>query len=331
MRKFKKILKMTLLILLGIFLILVAYLFIGFSPKKDVSWGVNFSQKHAQTLGLDWKEAYTSILDDLKVRKIKLGTYWDYIEWEDENYNFGELDWQVQEAEKRNVELILVVGMKTPGWPECHIPEWAESLDKAEQQKKVLEYLEQVILRYRDSKAIKRWQIENEPFFPFGNCPERDKGFLQKEIDLVRSLDNRQIIISESGEFPMWFKAAKYGDIVGATMYKKVWFEELNSYVVYPFSATFYRRKASLIKALFNKEVIGVELQAEPWGPALIYDLSVHEQKKSMNLERFKKNVEFAQRVGFKENYFWGVEWWCWMKEEQNKPEIWDYAKTLFR
>ncbi len=322
---------MSLLILLGIFLILVIYFFVGFPKKNEnISWGINFSQKHAQTLGLDWRETYTDILDDLGVKKIKIGTYWDYIEWEDGNYNFGDLDWQIEEAGKRDAEVILVVGMKTPGWPECHIPKWAKDLTKEKQQEKVLEYLEEVVVRYKDSKTIKYWQVENEPFFPFGNCPKRDKQFLKREIDLVKSLDNREIIISESGEVPLWFKAAKYGDIVGTTMYRKVWFSELNSYVTYPFPAIFYKRKAMLIKALFGKEVINVEFQAEPWGPTLIYNLPVEEQKKSMDLERFKKNVEFAKKTGLKEFYFWGTEWWYWMKEKQNQPEIWNEAKKLF-
>lgn len=326
-----KIKKMTIFILLGIFLILVIYFFVGFSSKREnISWGANFSQKHAQTLGLDWKKAYIEIMDDLGVKRLKLGTYWDYIEWEKGQYSFADLDWQIKEAEKRDVEIILVIGMKTPGWPECHIPRWAKDLSKREQQIEILKYLEQIVLRYKDSQAIRYWQVENEPFFPFGNCLWRDKKFLKKEIELVKSLDSRKIIISESGEFPLWFKAAKYGDIVGVTMYRKVWFKELNSYIVYPFPATFYKRKASLIKTLFGKEVIGVELQAEPWGPFPVYNLPMAEQEKSMSLERFKKNVAFAQKVGFSENYFWGVEWWYWMKEN-NQPEIWNEAQQLFK
>jgi len=224
------------------------------------------------------------------------------------------------------------MGMKTIGWPECHLPEWAKELNKEEQQENILKYLEEIVLRYKDSKAIKYWQVENEPFFPFGECPWKDESFLKKEIELVKSLDSsREVIISESGEFRLWFKAAQYGDIVGTTMYRRVWFKELNSYLTYPFSPTFYKRKADLIRALFKKEVYCVELQAEPWGPALIYHLSVEEQEKSMNLETFKKNVGFAKKTGFKEIYLWGVEWWYWMKEAHNKPEIWEEAKNLFK
>lgn len=330
-KKLKKIIKMTLLILLTIILIFLIFLFVGFSkPKEDTLFGVNFSQKHAENLGLDWKQVYSAILNDLRVKNIKLATYWDFIEGKEKEYYFNDLDWQIKQAEDKGANLILVIGMKTPSWPECHIPEWAKGLEKEEQQEKVLQYIEQVVLRYKDSKAIRYWQVENEPFFPFGECPERDKNFLKREIELVKSLSEKQIIISESGEFSLWFKAASYGDVVGTTMYRKVWFKEINSYVSYSFPATFYRRKALLIKWLFNKDVICVELQAEPWGPSLIYDLPLIEQEKTMNLERFNKNIEFARKTNLSEFYLWGVEWWYWMKETQDKPEIWEKAKELF-
>lgn len=328
----KKI-KIMLYVILGVILALFIYFFVGFPKENEnISWGVNFSQKHAQSLGIkDWKQAYTNILDEMGVRKIKIGTFWDYIEWESGDYHFDELDFQIQEAEKRDAEIILVMGMKTIGWPECHIPEWATKLNKEEQQESILKYLEAIVSRYKDSKAIRYWQVENEPFFPFGECPWKDKKFLKKEIDLVKKLDpSREVIISESGEFRLWFSAAKYGDIVGTTMYRKVWFKELNSYLTYPLPPVFYKRKASLIKALFNKEVYCVELQAEPWGPALIYHLSPEEQEKSMNLETFKKNVSFAKKTGMDEVYLWGAEWWYWTKEAHNNPEIWEEAKTLF-
>lgn len=327
-----KKLKMTIIILLILILIIISYFFIGFpKPRQDIVWGVNFSYKHAQSLGLDWKDVYRAILDDLGVKNIKLATYWDFIEGERDNYYFDDLDWLIKEAESREVGLIVVIGMKTPSWPECHLPDWAKNLTKEEQQKEILRTIEQIVLRYKGSKAIKYWQVENEPFFPFGQCPWRDDNFLKEEIKLVKILDpERKIIISESGEFPTWFKAARFGDIVGTTTYRKVWFEEINSYVSYPFPAVFYKRKALLVKWLFNKEVIGVELQAEPWGPNLIYDLPLAEQEKTMNLKRFKENIEFARKVGFSEFYLWGAEWWYWMKEKQDKPEIWNQAKLLF-
>jgi hypothetical protein len=112
--------------------------------------------------------------------------------------------------------------MKTPRWPECHIPEWAKLQSKEEQQAAILDFLKEIVARYDSSKAIVRWQVENEPFFPFGECPWVDKEFLKKEVALVKSLDskNRPVVVTDSGEGSLWIQAAKIGDIAGTTMYK---------------------------------------------------------------------------------------------------------------
>ena len=329
----KKVFKKIFLVIFLIILFFAGYLFIGRAPEVEkTKWGVNFSHKHARDLGLDWKENYLALIDDLGVKNIKLAVYWDLIEKEEGFYDFQDLDWQIKTAEKKGVELFLVMGMKVPRWPECHIPDWAEQLDKEKQQEKILKLLKEVVLRYQDSSAIWAWQVENEIFFPFGNCPWSDRDFLKKEIDLVRSLDmqKRPVIISDSGEGSFWFGAAKLGDIVGTTMYRKVWFHRLETYVTYPLPPVFYARKAKIIEKLFGKKVINVELQAEPWGPKLLYDSSLEEQEKTMNLEQFKKNINFAKKTGFDTFYLWGAEWWYWMKIKQDNPEIWQEAKKLF-
>ena len=326
--KFKRILSGILII----FLILIAYFFVGKPEKAEkIIFGVNFSQKHSAGLELDWKENYLALLDDLEVREIKLLTHWDLLEPERDNFSFGDLDWQINEAGKREAKIILVMGMKTGRWPECHIPEWAKELEKKEQQERILKLIQEIVLRYSQLEAINVWQVENEPFFSFGTCPWKSKDFLKQEVDLVRSLDpSRPILITDSGEGSLWIEAAKLGDIVGTTMYKKVWIDQLNRYVDYLIPSIFYRRKADLIQKVFNKEVMIVELQAEPWGPKLLYDLPLEEQKKTMNLEQFKYNIDFAEETGFEKIYLWGAEWWYWMKTKQEQPEIWIEAKSLF-
>ncbi len=327
MKKVGKIL----IAILFFFFVFFSFFFIGNPPQvKNIEWGVNFSQKHAQFLDLDWRETYLALLDDLKVKNIKIITHWDLLEPEKEKYFFDDLEWQIGEAEKRGAKIILVLGMKTGRWPVCHIPDWAKSLNKKEQQERVLKLIEKVVLNYRNRTSIKYWQVENEPLFPFGECPWIDKDFLKKEIDLVKSLDKRPVIISDSGEFSFWFKVAKLGDIVGTTLHRKAWFREMNTYVHYPFRPIYYWRRVQIIKVLFGKKVICVELQTEPWGPKLIYDLPLSEQEKTMNFNQFQKNIDFAKKTGLDTFYFWGAEWWYWLKEKQNQPAIWLEAKKLF-
>ena len=325
---------LTIILFVSLFLILIfaGYLFIGKTePAADIIWGVNFSQKQAELLGLDWRETYLSLMEDLGAKNIKLATYWDLIEAKEGEYDFEDLDWQVKQAEEKEVKLLLAIGMKTPRWPECHLPEWAKGLDKEAQQEKILNFLGEIVKRYYSSRSIAMWQVENEPFFPFGDCPWVDKTFLKKEINLVKSLDlQHPVVISDSGEGSLWLAAAQLGDLAGTTLYKKVWVRQLGIYLTYPFPPVFYHRKAEIVRRLFNKEVICVELQAEPWGPKLLNDSSLEEQKKTMDLPQFKYNLEFAKSTGLKKFYLWGAEWWYWLKTKQNSPEIWDEAGKLF-
>jgi len=333
-KNLKNFLKYFFLFLLVLVLFFVFYFFTGKTSKtENIIWGVNFSQKHAQNLGLDWKEVYLALLNDLKVKRIKIASYWDLIEKERGIYDFDDLDWQIKKAEERGAKILLIIGMKTPRWPECHIPKWAKSLGKKEQQERILMLLEKIVLRYKDRNSIWAWQVENEPFFHFGECPWKiDKEFLKKEIFLVKSKDikKRPVVISDTGEWSFWLKSAKLGDIVGITIYRRVWSKELKTYFSHFFPPVFYKKRADLVNRFFGKRTICVELQAEPWGTKLLYDISLQEQERTMNLDQFRKNIEFAQKTGLKEFYLWGAEWWYWLKEKENKPEIWNEAKNLF-
>ncbi len=190
--------------------------------------------------------------------------------------------------------------------------------------------LKEIVLRYEESPAIKYWQIENEPFFSFGECPAVDEKFFASEISLAKSLDQRPILVTDSGEIPLWFKAAKYGDIVGATTYRKVWMDKLGFYFSYPISAVFYARKAAIIDKFFGKKVIGVELQAEPWCTMKLTECPPEEQMKTLSIEKFNKHIKFARDTGLSEFYLWGAEWWYYMKTVKNDNRYWNEAAKLF-
>ncbi len=327
--------------------------FLGKPPQAEkITWGVNFSQKHAQNLGLDWKETYLALIDDLGAKNLKVAADWDLLESKEGKFYFDDLDWQIKEAEDHNAKIILIIGMKTSRWPECHIPGWAKDIGKEKQQEGILKMIEKVVLRYENSKAISVWQPENEPFFPFGDCQWSDTEFLKKEIELVHSLDpqKRPVLVSDSGEGSFWFSAARLGDIVGTTMYRKVWFDFSWLKIKFPFlpdfvkkfgfyldynyffPAKFYWQKANVVEKLFHKKVICVEFQAEPWCQnKLLYDCPTDEQKTTMNSEQFRKNIKFAKKTGFDEFYLWGAEWMYWLKKNQNDSTIWDEAKELFK
>lgn len=302
-------------------------------PQK-FDFGVTFSPDYAQNLGLDWKQTYLKTLDELKVKNLRIPSYWKNIEPAEGKFDFSEDDFMVSEAEKRGAKLIMVVGMKQPRWPECQPPNWAYDLSLEDRKNKTLELVKTVVEKYKTSPAIWAWQVENEPLFKFGtHCDPPDKYFLKAEVDLVKSLDpQKPVILTDSGEWRPWVEPMQLSDYFGTTMYRSSYNEFLNLYVKLPFPPQFYILKSNLVRKYFapkNLETINIELQAEPWSATSLYQTPLDTQTNLFSLQDFKDNVEFAKETEFAKIYLWGVEWWFYMAG-QGHPEYLNYAKTLF-
>lgn len=296
---------------------------------RSGEFGATFSKKFCDELKLDWKETYQAILDDLKIRYLRLPAYWDEIEETEDVYDFSDLDYMVNEASARDAKIIITVGRRQPRWPECHSPAWVNKKTEAESNEKLLKLIKEIILRYKDNKNITNWQVENEAFLStFGVCPPLDKNLLQQEINLVKSLDSRPIIITGSGELSFWKNEAAAGDVFGTTMYRIV-YNDIIGYIKYFFPSDYYRLKAKLAGIDPDQSLI-IELQTEPWVDRgnMAY-LTKSQINKSMSVNQFRANLQYAINVNFKQVYVWGVEWWYWQKLYGN-PEYWEIGRTLF-
>lgn len=299
---------------------------------KEFEYGITFSNRQSIDLGLDWKQVYLAMLDELQVKNLRLPAYWDELEQTRGQYDWSDLDWQIDEAEKRNVSLILVLGQRVPRWPECHIPAWAENLGDTERKQATLEHIQKTLSRYKNRPSIRFWQVENEPFLPnFGICPAFDKKFLDEEIALVKELDTRSVIVTDSGELSLWAMAAKRADVFGTTMYLDTYSRMLKSYIHYPITPAFFRVKKNLANLFAGPEDwIVIELQGEPWGRLSFQTLEQAERDKTMTPDRFKNTIEFIRTTGFNTFYWWGVEYWYWEKTVNNNPFYWNTAQQLF-
>lgn len=311
-------------------LVLAALWLPFFNKKQPIKFGATFSKPYTESMGLDWQEAYIAILDDLRVPYLRLESEWDGIETTEGNYSFTALDWQIAEAEKRGVKVVLVIGNRQPRWPECHTPGWLFDATKTELEERTLDYVKTVVERYKNSPAVEMWQVENEPLLNlFGKCPAGHLNFLQQEIALVKSLDDRPVLITDSGELSTWNKTANLGDYFGTSVYRVVYNSHFG-YFYHMFPPSFYRIKAEMVDLPLDRAFIS-ELQAEPWldGSGLGFS-SPEEQEKMMNAEKIKKQADFASRTGFGRAYFWGVEWWYWLKKEGYGDE-WQAGKEIFQ
>jgi aryl-phospho-beta-D-glucosidase BglC (GH1 family) len=196
------------LIILVVVLLVVSVIWAAISsldfsqPGRDVKFGVTFNHKYAsQDLGLDWTEVYWAIINDLGVKDIRLAMPWDLVEQGNNEYNFTDWEWMIEQAAEKDINIILVIGRRTPRWPECHDPLWLEGLSKKAQEDELLEMLKRIVNHFKKYNNIVAWQVENEPLLDlFGRCPKADKELLAKEVELVRQLDERPIIITDTGQ-----------------------------------------------------------------------------------------------------------------------------------
>lgn len=325
-----------------IFLLIILFLVYVFKVAKHYpekidlnissdSLGVTYSKKRAKNLGLDWKEAYLNILDDLGVKKIRIPVHWDEIEMEKDQFDFSDYDFLIKEGEKRDVEFILNIGARTARWPECHFPDWIDSSDSEFLEERIKIMLEKTIYHFKDFSSIAYWQLENESLLnSFGLCPRASYDFLQEELLLLRSLDNRPVIISATGELSLWKRESQIADVFGTTMYRVV-HNKFLGYLKYPYTSEFYSKKAKMNKLDFNRVFI-IELQAEPWlNFEKILDPNDKSYLKSASLDQIKANIQVAQNTKFSRIYLWGVEWWYLRHSVMNDSSYWDLAKNLFR
>ncbi|OIO45777.1 MAG: hypothetical protein AUJ28_03695 [Parcubacteria group bacterium CG1_02_37_51] len=334
-KRLKKVKRKALIMLILIlaFFIFVLYLYnLDFGKNKEIQYGATFSHKYAKELGLDWQEAYVNVLDDLRIKKLRLMAYWDELEMAQGQYTYQELDWLLAMAEQRQVEVILVIGRRQPRWPECHDPVWLDQSTTSEQQQAELVMIKSAIKHFQDFDNIIAWQVDNEPFLKvFGICPEFDKDFYQEKIALVQSLDERPIIITESGELSIWAGAAKISPIIGTSVYRSTWNPVYGKFF-YPLPPAFYVIKEKLVKMISPLEEVFVsELQLEPWSDRSIVNIPIAEQLQLMSIEKFKDNLVYTRKIGFDSIYLWGVEWWYYLKVSHGITDYWDTAKELIK
>jgi len=321
-------------IIIGILIFVALYVllaFFSYNSERPTQVGITFSKKFADYMGLDWQEAYLAMLDELQVKYLRIPTYWDNIEPVKDQYNFADIDWQIEQAGLRNAKVILVIGRRQPRWPECHDPGWVKELTLEEQRAKVLQNIQLIIERYKNNQTVEIWQVENEPFLDFfGECPKITKKELKEEIVFVRSLDDRPVLITDSGELSIWYPAIKYGDLFGSTLYRITYNKYIGFWKYFFVPPSYYRVKAFIWGRPLETTFIA-ELQAEPWFPIGPLEIPVEQHYKTMNHELLLKNAKYVQETNLARAYFWGVEWWYWMKVKHGDDSLWQAAQQIFQ
>lgn len=313
----------------------IARWYMGTQSGKPLVMGASFVPNYARNFGLDPKETFDAIINDLQVDQIRLVSYWSDIERQQGTYDFSELDWQFEKANAAGVDVSLAIGLRQPRWPECHMPEWASQLPKDVWAAQLKAFMSAVIARYGDNPALKSYQLENEYFLKvFGICPDHSRDRLIDEYHFVKGLDeDTPVIISRSNNAIGTPINEPTPDLFAVSVYKRVWVPYVGRYVEYPFPAWFYAFLAGTELIIKDRDTVIHELQAEPWGPRGkgIKDISLEEQSKSLDAERLRGRFEYGRATGMKTMDLWGVEYWYYRKQILKDPSVWDAGRDEFR
>ncbi len=231
-----------------IFLLLVIYILSAFLnpiPKKNTvegfkpRYGVSYSFEQAGWYGLDPKKSYIELLSAAKFDWVRLPFFWDQMVDENGifNKNFEDLEFAVKEAKIRNIKVVIVVGAKTPYYPEYHLPDRIKSQLKFGDTitanhpvaKDILAIDKKVGEALSAHDNIAFWQVENEPFLANVNNWKIDESLVRAEVETIRSADSkhRPIILNHVGpsafdkKYRRLLDILKPGDVLGVNAYFK--------------------------------------------------------------------------------------------------------------
>jgi hypothetical protein len=302
--------------------------------KEPLVLGASFIPDYAQSFGIDPKDTLNAMLSDLKLRQVRLVSYWSDIEPTPGKYDFSKLDWQFAMANKYGTRVSLSIGLRQPRWPECHEPSWV-NIDPNNQpswKPQLFNFMTAVINHYKNNPALQDYELENEFFMTvFGECKDFDRTRLVDEYNLVKKTDaNHKVIVSRSDNWVGIPVGQPTPDQFAISVYKRVWDATFtHRYFEYPLPAWFYSALAGSEELLSGKDMIIHELQAEPWTPngLEITQISVPEMYKSMNPQRMTSRINYGEATGMRTIDLWGAEWWYYMKVKQHDPGVWNAVK----
>lgn len=282
--------------------------------------GASLSIKQCRQFRLRPLQVMSWAVKQLGIRRFRLMSYWDEHEPKPGTYDFAALDRQIKLAQKLDVRVSLCLGVRQPRWPENHWPEWAWQLPKADQDRALLAYVEQVVRRYRSYDCIVSWQLENEALLTsFGERSGFDRKRLRDEFALIKSLDDRPVIMTTSTSWGIPLRRP-IPDIVGFSYYNVVF--NKGRYRRSIFQPWIFKLRAGLIKLMWRRPSFIHELQAEPWGPKNIWEMPIIEQNKSMSSRQLEQNLRLASSTKLFPIDLWGLEWWYWRSQQGDRALV---------
>jgi glycosyl hydrolase family 42 (putative beta-galactosidase) len=201
-------------------------------PRGSALLGISFRPRQAEDFGLDPRESLRTLLA-YPFEVLRLGAYWNRIEPGPARFDPGELDWQLDAAERAGKQIIVCLGpVKTFGYPEYFVPDHqlAEPLPEGSLIEPSthpallsagIAYARRLVERYKDRPAIVAWQVEHEAVDPLGveHSWRLSAEFVAEEVAAIRAADPARPIMM-NGFLPtstpvrvmQWWRSRDQGD-----------------------------------------------------------------------------------------------------------------------
>jgi hypothetical protein len=346
--------------LAGLWLLLVALSWPHRESPGNPIVGINFDCNYAEFLMLEepggpyvsdarpgraeWcAQTFATILDGLGTKYVRLSVQWSEVEPADGKFDFRTLDALLAEAERRDVHVLLTVGMKGQRHPEYYIPDWviahsfpprgAVVSDDPFIRDRAMAMVEAVVRHVAGSPAIDSWAAENEPFVASHRQYDwrLSAGWVAEVRETIRAHDPeaRPVLVAHAQTFAdddRWQDALELGDALGASIYPYRDHRILGIDFVVPIlelgpitpNYVQQRRQA----AGEGKQFWLTEVQGEPW--AHVDPRLITPERPSMNLSprKFEESIEYARKTGAQRVYLWGAEWWL-LQEQRYGDSSW--------
>lgn len=201
-------------------------------PRGPALLGLSFRPRQVEAFGLDPEKSLRTLLG-YPFELLRLGAYWDRIEPGPGRFEPGELDWQVDAAQRAGKQVIICLGpVKTFGYPEYFVPgHWLDgplpegSLIEPSTHPALLaagiDHARRLVERYSDRPAVVAWQVEHEAVDPLGmeHSWRLSARFVAEEVAAIRAADPARPVMM-NGFLPtstpvrvmQWWRSRDQGD-----------------------------------------------------------------------------------------------------------------------
>ena len=292
-----------------------------------------------------------TLLRELRPQHLRLSVEWSEVEPVEGRFDFRLTDALLAEAERQGTKVVLSVGLKAQRHPEYYIPGWVLAgttvgdgsviSDEPRVREYSLRMIERVVAHTSASPAIVGWGADNEPYIASSRAVgwTISREFVQEEVAAIRRNDprDRPVSINHGQHFVFdrrWQHALADSDALSVSMYpfrNDVFFGReviLPILEIGPLAPNYAHQARSAHEA--GKQFWITEMQAEPWAEE---DTRLHgpdNPLKNLDLEKFRRNVDYSRRSGADRVYFWGAEWWLFQRERFGDPRWMDEARAVF-